>query len=122
MTAAFLMDLGLFFFGPGRSLVRCPRAGFAEFPFERAFDGVIVGRLMAFYNQPLARIAQKRQAAGVYGSMNLDSRTLLKGFEPNRHVWKLILRGARMWLRVELRSLFLPAPNSAPIGSPASAS
>jgi flavin-dependent dehydrogenase len=96
-------------------------AGFAEFPFEGLLDGVIVSRLMAFYNQRLARIAQKRQAAGVYGSMNLDSRTLLKGFEPNRHVWKLILRGVRMWFRAELRSLFLPAPSSAPIGSPASA-
>ena len=121
MTAAFLMDLGLFFFGPVRSVLRCPRAGFAEFPFEGLLDGVIVSRLMAFYNQRLARIAQKRQAAGVYGSMNLDSRTLLKGFEPNRHVWKLILRGVRMWFRAELRSLFLPAPSSAPIGSPASA-
>ena len=76
---------------------------------------------MAFYNKRLAHIAQKRLAAGVYGSTNLDSRTLLKGFEPNRQVWKLILRGARIWLRAELRSLFLPAPSSAPVGYPASA-
>jgi hypothetical protein len=107
MTAAFLMDLGLFFYGPVRSVVRCPRAGFAEFPFEGRLDGAIVRKIMAFYNQRLARIARKRQAAGVYGTMNLDSRTLLKGFEPNRHVWKLILRGARIWLRAELRSLSL---------------
>ena len=121
MSAAFLMDLGLFFFGPVRSVLRCPRAGFTEFPFEGSFDGVIVSRLMAFYNRRLARIAQKRKAAGVYGSMNLDSRTLLKGFEPNRHVWKLILRGARIWLRAELRSLSFPATSSAPIGHPVSA-
>ena len=121
MTAAFLMDLGLFFFGPVRSVIRCPRAGFAEFPFEGSFDGKIVSRLMAFYNQRLARIAQKRQAAGVYGSMNLDSRTLLKGFEPNRHVWKLVLRGIRTWLRAELRSLSLPAPGSASAPCPAPA-
>jgi hypothetical protein len=76
---------------------------------------------MSFYNQRLARIAQKRHAAGVYGSMNLDSRTLLKGFEPNRHVWKLILRGVRTWLRAELRSLSLPAPGSASVGRPAPA-
>ena len=121
MTAAFLMDLGMFFFGPVRSVVRCPRAGFAEFPFEGWLDGVIVSRVMSFYNQRLARIAQKRHAAGVYGSMNLDSRTLLKGFEPNRHVWKLILRGVRIWLRAELRSLFLRASSSPPVGCPASA-
>ena len=53
--------------------------------------------------------------------MNLDSRTLLKGFEPNRHVWKLILRGVRIWLRAELRSLFLPAPALRRSGHPASA-
>ena len=121
MTAAFLMDLGLFFFGPVRSVVRCPRSGFAEFPFEGSLDGAIVKKLMAFYNQRLVRIAQKRWAAGVYGSMNLDSRTLLKGFEPNRHVWKLILRGVRTWLRAELRSLFLPAAQSTPVACPASA-
>jgi hypothetical protein len=50
-----------------------------------------------------------------------ESYVLLKGFEPNRHIWKLILRGVRIWLRAELRSLFLPAPSSAPVGSPASA-
>ena len=76
---------------------------------------------MAFYNKRLVRIAQKRMAAGVYGSKNLDSRTLLKGFEPNRHAWKLILRGVRIWLRAELRSLFLPAPRSEPAGHPAPA-
>ena len=121
MTAAFLMDLGLFFFGPVRRVVRCPRAGFSEFPFEGPIDGVLVSRFMGFYNKRLARIAQKRLVAGVYGSGNLDSRTLLKGFEPNRQVWKLILRGVRIWLRVELQSLFLMAPASAPVRSPASA-
>jgi flavin-dependent dehydrogenase len=121
MTAAFLMDLGLFFFGPVRGVVRSPRLGFAEFPFEGWFDGVIVSRLMALYNQRLVRIAQKRHAAGVYGSTNLDCRTLLKGFEPNRNVWKLILRGVRFWLRAELRSLSLPALGSAPAACPASA-
>ncbi len=119
MTAAFLMDLGLFFFGPVRSVVRCPRTGFSEFPFEGAVDGAIVKRVMAFYNQRLVRIAQKRHAAGVYGSMNLDSRTLLKGFEPNRHVWKLILLGVRTWLRAELRSLTLPSTKSEPVACPA---
>jgi flavin-dependent dehydrogenase len=119
MTAAFLMDLGLFFFGPVRSVVRCPKAGFSQFPFEGAFDGVVVRRLMSFYNQRLTRIAQKRHAAGVYGSMNLDSQTLLKGFEPTRHVWKLILRGVRTWLCAELRSLPLRSRQSVPLACPA---
>ena len=119
MTAAFLMDLGLFFFGPVRSVVRCPKSGFSQFPFEGSFDGVIVRRLMAFYNRRLTRIAQKRHAAGIYGSMNLDSRTLLKGFEPTGHVWKLILRGVRTWLGAELRSLPLRSAQAVPLSCPA---
>jgi flavin-dependent dehydrogenase len=118
MTAAFLMDLGLFFFGPVRSVVRCPKSGFSQFPFEGSFDGVVVRRLMAFYNSRLAQLAQKRHAAGVYGAMNLDSRTLLKGFEPTGKVWKLILRGVRTWLRAELRSLPLRSTQPAPLACP----
>jgi hypothetical protein len=114
-----LMDLGLFFFGPVRSVVRCSKSGFCQFPFEGPFDGVVVRRLMALYNRRLARLAQRRHAAGVYGLMNLDSRTLLKGFEPTGHVWKLILRGVRTWLRAELRSLPLRSTQSAPLACPA---
>jgi flavin-dependent dehydrogenase len=121
MTAAFLLDLGLFFVGPVRSVIRCPRAGFAEFPLQGWLDGRIVSRIMAFYNERLARIAQKRMGAGAYGSRNLDSRTLVKGFEPTRHVWKLIMRGVRIWLRAEFRSLFLRAPAMEPTEYRASA-
>ena len=121
MTAAFLMDLGLFFLGPVRTVVRCPRAGFAEFPFQGPVDGAIIGPIMAFYNRRLAWIAQKRLMAGIYGARNLDAQTLLKGFEPNRRAWRLIFRGVRIWLRAELRSLFLPAPRSAPTANPISA-
>lgn len=121
MTAAFLMDLGLFFLGPVRNVIRCPRSGFTEFPFEGSLDAAIVRNIMAFYNRRLVHIAQKRRAAGVYGSMNLDSRTLLKGFEPNRRAWKLILQGVRTWLCAELRSIALPAAPSAPAACPASA-
>jgi hypothetical protein len=116
MTAAFLMDLGLFFVGPVRSVIR-----FVEFPFEGSLDGAIVSGLMAFYNKRLARIARKRLVAGAYGLKNLDFRTLLRGFEPNRQVWKPIFRGLRIWLGAELRSFFLPAAASAPVGCPASA-
>jgi hypothetical protein len=121
MTAAFLLDLGLFFVGPVRSVIRSPRAGFAEFPLQGGLDGRIVSRIMAFYNERLARIAQKRMGAGVYGSRNLDSRTLVKGFQPTRHVWKLIFRGVRIWLRTELGSLLLRAPSAEPTEYRASA-
>jgi len=123
MTAAFLMDLGLFFFGPVRTVVNCARQGFSRFPFDGPVDGKIIRPFMSFYNRRLAIIAQKRKAAGVYGSSNLGSRTLVKGFEPTTKVWKLIGRGVRVWLKAELRSAFLPAPNlpDAPLPRPVAA-
>ncbi len=59
MTAAMLMDLGLFFFGPVRSVVHCLKYGFGHLPFTGPMDSFVC-KLMAFYNSRLARIAQKR--------------------------------------------------------------
>lgn len=114
MTAAYLMDLGLFFFGPVRTVVQCAHKGFARFPFDGPVDGKIIRPVMAFYNRRLSRIAQKRHAAGVYGAANLHTRTLVKGFEPTAKVWHIIGRGVRAWLRAEWRSAFLPAPSATP--------
>lgn len=110
MTAAILMDIGLYFFGPVRTVVQDPDGGFRRFPFDGPVDGKIIRPLMTFYNRRLALIARKRKAAGVYGKNNLHTRTLVKGFEPSAKVWRVIAQGARIWLRAELRSAFLPKP------------
>ena len=109
MTAAFLLDLGTFFFGPVRSVSTCVKYGFGRFPFDGPVDGG-VGKFMAFYNRRLSRIAQKRRAAGVYGAGNLGRRTLTKGFEPTFQPLQGIWRGLKVWWRAELRSAFLPSP------------
>lgn len=121
MTAAFLMDLGLFFYGPVQTLVKCARSGFAEFPFEGRVDGAIVRKIMSFYNRRLVVLAQKKRAAGTYGAMNLDSRMLVKGFEPTSKVWKLIRQGIGIWLKAEWRHAFQRAEKSAPLTSSVSA-
>lgn len=117
MTAAFLLDLGLFFIGPVRSVVQCPRMGFARFPFDGPVDGHIIRPFMTFYNRRLSLIAQKRKAAGEYGPLNVGSRTLVKGFEPSPNVLKMVWRGIKVWLRAELRSASLPTP-PAPSAAP----
>lgn len=123
MTAAFLMDLGLFFYGPVQTLVKNVREGFAEFPFEGRVDGAIVRKIMTFYNRRLVALAQKKKEAGTYGAMNLDSRTLIKGFEPNKNAWKLIRQGMKIWLKAEVRNAFVSsgkkgaAPAAAPVVS-----
>jgi len=110
MTAAFLLDLGLYFLGPVRTVVNCPKGGLDRFPFDGPVDGKVVRPFMSFYNRRLAYLARKRQAAGIYGAANLDTRTLIRGFEPSLNVNKLIRRGIKVWLRAEMRSAFLPAP------------
>ena len=109
MTAAFLMDLGLFFFGPVRELLICPKGGFSRFPFDGPVDGA-VSRFMAFYNRRLAALGRKRMEAGVYGARNPDRRTMIRGFEPTPKVLRLVARGIGLWLRAEGRSIFLRKP------------
>lgn len=104
MRAAFLMDLGLFFFGPVRSVVECARTGFARFPFDGPVDGM-VGRFMKFYNARLAALGRARHDRGGFDRANVDSRFLVKGFEPNANAWKMVAKGARVWIAAEIRTL-----------------
>ena len=113
MHAAFLLDLGLFFAGPVRMVVECPRSGFAKFPFDGPLGGVVAG-FMSFYNHRLSLIARKRRQAGCYGEHNLRARAFIKGFEPSSKSAALIWEGVRIWLRAELRSASLPAVESEP--------
>lgn len=108
MHAAFLMDIGWFYFGPVRELCICPRGGFERFPFDGPIDGA-VSRFMAFANRRLASIARKRIAAGTYGAKNLDHRFIVKGFIPAPSVLGQIWLGITLWLRAECGALFLPA-------------
>lgn len=112
MRAAFLMDLGWFFFGPVRTLCACSRTGFSRFPFDGPVDGA-VSHFMAFCNRRLRRIAEKKLAAGTYGDRNLDSRFFVRGFEPTPKVLQQVWRGVVCWLRAELRALPL-RPRSHP--------
>jgi len=117
MRAAFLLDLGLFFFGPVRELCICPKGGFERFPFDGPVDGV-VSRLMAFYSGRLAKIAEKRQAAGVYGDRNLGQRTLVSGLEPTPKVLKVVWSGVLCWLRAEIRSAGLREKPTVAVAEP----
>ncbi|MCX6968917.1 MAG: NAD(P)/FAD-dependent oxidoreductase [Verrucomicrobia bacterium] len=121
MRAAFLMDLGWFFFGPVRELCKCPKGGFERFPFDGPVDGA-VSKFMAFANRRLTRIALKRRACGVYGSHNLDHRMMVAGFEPTPKVLRMVWQGIKLWLRAEWQALFLrqhPAPAAKQIPAPA---
>lgn len=112
VRAAFLMDLGWFFFGPVRELCICPKGGFERFPFDGPVDGA-VSRFMAFCNRRLKAIAVKRLACGTYGAKNLDHRAMVSGFEPTPKALRVVWRGIKVWLGAEWGSLFL-RPSRAP--------
>lgn len=117
LTAAYLMDLGLFFFGPVREVVRCARTGFAQFPFCGPVDR-LVAKGMAFYNQRLAELAEEKRRLGIYGAENGHTHTLIPGFAPSPVVWFRVLDGAAIWGMEELRALrnriFSPSRKNAP--------
>lgn len=106
MTAAYLLDLGLFFFGPVREIVRCPGKGFGMFPFAGAVDGR-VAKLMAFYNARLAQLAREKMRMGIYGQDNSGVGTMIPGFSPTPGVLLRALDGAALWGKEELRVLLL---------------
>jgi flavin-dependent dehydrogenase len=115
MEAAFLMDIGWFYFGPVRELCICKKGGFERFPFDGPVDGA-VAKFMAFCNRRLAVIARKRIASGAYGATNLGRRAMFSGFEPSPKALRMVLRGIALWLRAEWRTLRRPhPPGPAPI-------
>ena len=112
MRAAFLMDLGWFYFGPVRELCICPKGGFERFPFDGPVDGAVC-KFMAFCNRRLAAIAIKRRACGTYGADNLDNRMMVRGFEPAPQVLRMVGKGILIWLRAELRNISLRTHSAA---------
>lgn len=122
MTSAYLMDIGLFFFGPVRTVVEDIDEGFGKLPFTGPVDRQ-VAKLMALYNRRLAHLAERRRHRGTYGARNSDTRMYIQGFGPDVNVCKLILRGALGWARAEWQELVAgrpgqPAPIQKPVTQP----
>ncbi len=114
MWAAFMLDIGTYFFGPVRFVYDKPEVEWKKLPYHGP-GGAVFSKFMAFYNKRLSAIAQKRKAAGVYGINNLNRRLLLKqGFSPDMKVVKVIRQGIMQWLKCEWHALWLPKPTPAP--------
>ena len=107
MWAAFLLDIGAYFVGPVRLVHENTAEEFGYMPYTGRI-GAVVGKLMAFYNRRLGRIAEKRIAAGTYGKKNTDHRWLLRnGLTPCLGARKVIFRGLWAWFKIEVKTLFL---------------
>jgi flavin-dependent dehydrogenase len=110
MWPAFLLDIGTYFLGPVRFVYDQPKIEWYNLPYHGG-AGKFFANFMALYNRRLVAIAEKRQAAGVYGMNNLKRRKLVgQGFSPDFNVFKLIRQGVAAWLKLEWHALWLPKP------------
>jgi flavin-dependent dehydrogenase len=106
MSAAYQMDISLFYLGPVREITVAREHDLDCLPFNGPVD-TVVGRLMKFYNRRLAHIARKRHEAGCYGRRNAGWRELGDGFVPDGRVVHSLFRGMRRWLGAEVHALTL---------------
>ena len=106
MSAAMLMDVTAYFMGPVRKMYGNAPDRYTDLPYGGPV-GQSVGKFMRLYNRRLAKIAQRRMAAGTYGRRNSDRRMLLPGFSPDAESLKLATIGLRLWAKAEWQNLFL---------------
>ena len=104
MSAAFLLDIAMYHFGPVRQVFRNSDQNFSLFPFG-GLTGKIVAKCMSFYNRRLVALAHRKIASGCYGDRNSGWRLLVGGFVPDAGLLKLIGKGLFIWGRAELRCL-----------------
>jgi flavin-dependent dehydrogenase len=116
MSAAFLLDIALYYGGLVRYVYDDPERGFDLLPFSGA-GGKFAAHAIAFYNRRLAALARKKIAAGRYGDRNANWRLLIPGFLPDASLARPLARGLLRWLRAEMRCAFMP-PAAPAIASP----
>lgn len=114
MSAAYWMDISLFYLGPIREITVAREQDSDCLPFNGPVD-TKAGRFMKFYNRRLAVIARKRREAACYGRHNTGWRELGDGFVPDLRVARSFWRGFRRWIGAEIHALTLkPAGERSP--------
>jgi flavin-dependent dehydrogenase len=113
MHAAFLLDIGTYFIGPVRLVYTDQDSEFARMPYYGP-TGRFFARFMAFYNRRFVTLAKKKITAGTYGAMNSDQAFLItKSFNPDFSSFKFVIKGIKIWLKLEARLAFTPAAQDA---------
>jgi flavin-dependent dehydrogenase len=126
MRLAFLLDLGLYYYGVASQPFKRGAPALAE-PVFSTPPSVPFFYFIRFYNRRLARIARNRRARGVWGRKNAGKRFLFPGytFAPSSS-WPL-LKALAGWAWLELaegwRTWFSssPVPGTTPQFKPAAA-
>jgi flavin-dependent dehydrogenase len=101
MSVAFLLDLGLYYFGIVSQPFKHGAKAFSMPPFSQAISGPF-HRLMRTYNRRFAQIARHRRERVMLGRMNRGRRLLIPGFTLNRGDQGQLLKGLAQWGWLEL--------------------
>lgn len=120
MHAAFLMDVATYFVGPVRGVYGDEDSEFEEMPYSGPIGrGFAV--FMAFYNRRLVKLAKKKITADLYGDKNIgESFLITSGFSPDSSSMKILFKGIRIWLKLEVKLAFTPAAKD--VNEPSTAS
>ncbi len=122
MALAFILDLGLYYFGIVSQPFRYGEKAFSTPPFSQRISGPF-HRLMRFYNRRFSRIARHRRETGALGRTNRGRRMLIPGFTLSRGDFGQVLKGLAKWGWLELtegwRSWGSPAAEPTPAQQPA---
>jgi len=109
MHAAFLMDIATYFVGPVRGVYSNEDVEFEEMPYSGPI-GHGFALFMAFYNRRLVKLAKKKITADIYGDKNLgESYLITSSFNPDTSSMKLLYKGIKIWLKLEVKLAFTPA-------------
>jgi hypothetical protein len=114
MSAALLLDVGMYYIGLVGPAYRNPERAFLDLPFGGRI-GRMVAATLRFYNRRLAALGKRRWAAGYYGRHNNGWRELYDGFVPDFRLRKLIQKGLLRWWRAEITNLRLAMTSGAPL-------
>lgn len=101
MRVAFLLDLGLYYFGVVRHPYQCGtmHLSYASFSKRRALPAFY---LMSFYNRRLAKIAQVRRVRGMLGEKNDNHRFLFGGYTFAANSLRHLFKAFANWIWLEV--------------------
>ena len=106
MSAALLLDVGLYYAGLVIPAYENPERALLEFPFQGR-PGRIVAAMVKFYQRRFVALGKRRWATGYHGRNNAGWRELYVGFSPDPSLWKLVRKGLFRWWRAELTNIAL---------------
>jgi flavin-dependent dehydrogenase len=101
MSLAFILDLGLYYFGIVSQPFKYGEKAFFNPPFSRPISRPF-HLLMRCYNRRFVRIARHRRQTGALGRTNRGRRALIPGFSLNRGDFAPLVKALARWGWLEL--------------------